>query len=141
MFAQRYSKCLVVEGFLLFGRSWKGAVRDDGCSNAGDEKVDVFQVLDLVVQRRLACHPVDRQRPAANRNRNNLWRFLFRDMHLLPVLVVSEVIFCLHHRFALSVEEGGSVFVALLFYWWVEHQLAVRSLPLIPILIEHRGWR
>ena len=62
-------------------------------------------------------------------------------MELLPVFVVSEVVFGLHHGFAVFVEERVSVLVALLPDGRVEHELAVGILPLIPLFIEHGGWR
>ncbi len=137
MLAHSHGQRLVVESMLLFHCAWKWIVRDNSRTNPRHVEVNVFQVLDLVVQRCLACHPVYGQRPTVDRNRNCLWRLLFRGMQLLPVLVVSKVVLRLHHWLALCVEERVSLLVALLPDRRVEHQLAVGILPLLSFLVEH----
>ena len=137
MLAYGYSERLVVEGMLLFDCAGKWIVRDDGCADSRHVKVNVFEILDLVVQGCLACHAIDCQGAAADRNRNCLWRLLFRRVQLLSVLVVSEIVFRLHHGLALFVEERMSFLVALLPDGRVEHQLAIGILPLLSFLVEH----
>src|SRR5438270_2918122 len=141
MLANSHGERLVVEGVLLFDCARKGIVRDDGGANSRHVEVNVFEVFDLVVQRGFACHAIDRQGSAAYRNCNVFWRLFLRGMQLLSVLVVSEVVFRLHHGLALFVEEGVSLLVALLPDGRVEHQLAIGILPLFSFFVEHGGGR